>query len=791
MVTVSSRQQEPRNKKNRKPRSNRAFVLRIGRSIAVPIPAFFASGDIAIIASVIGVALLFPYLPAIQTLTLPKEGEVSKETIIAPFTFDIRKSKEELDAERLFAMDNVLYVLNHHTDVQGAVRGKFAALKADILKSARRKSSANDSDLSVINSSLSREFSENAIATMINRPYIINIAASLADNILDRGMISVLIAESPEKITEFNARYNIRFEKTLVYPRLFVALMRDSTETEVRHNSFFVKPMAIEQAVGDLKNKRQLDNSALETIYEVLDAYLVPNIVPNEVEYNRRQQQASENVMPTKGKVIGDSEILRKHQVITAEIIQKIYSLHLEQEKLNQSGATRKILVGNAGRLCFAVLPLLFFAAYVRRFHVRILSSLRHVWALASLFIAQIVLIRLALLFVPRFFEPGSDTYILVNILVPTALAPMLAAILFGLEMSIAVSIITALYFGTVLGFDLQISLIALMSGIVSGYATHDIRYRWDFFKAIPPIVGMYWVMILILQTISFHIEPIAIVQDFGLAVINVIVAVFLVMMLTPMFESIFDITTDMTLIELSDMNHPIFKRLSIEASGTYNHSILVGNLAESAAEKIGANALLARVASYYHDIGKIDKSEYFIENHTTDRDRHDKLSPNMSALIISSHVKEGAEMARTYKLPRVIRDAILQHHGTTTVSFFFEKARDLDPHKQVQERDYRYPGPVPQTRENAIIMLADAVEAASRSMKTTSPRLQRELVKKIIREKFMSSQLDQSDLTLRDLDEIVEGFMPILQGIFHTRIEYPQAANLEKESIDDEPKRV
>ena len=222
-------------------------------------------------------------------------------------------------------------------------------------------------------------------------------------------------------------------------------------------------------------------------------------------------------------------------------------------------------------------------------------------------------------------------------------------------------------------------------------------------------------------------------------------------------------------------MNNPILKRLSIEAAGTYNHSVLVGNLAESAAQRIGANPLLARVASYYHDIGKIEKADYFVENClTVDRSRHTKLAPSMSALIICSHVKDGVELARKHRIPKVIQDIIMQHHGTSTISFFYEKALEQDQHKQVQPEDFAYSGPIPQTREAAIIMLADSVEAASRSLGTSSPKLLRELVKKIIRDKFISSQLDQSDLTLRDLDEIIEGFMPVLQGIFHSRVEYP-----------------
>jgi putative nucleotidyltransferase with HDIG domain len=332
-----------------------------------------------------------------------------------------------------------------------------------------------------------------------------------------------------------------------------------------------------------------------------------------------------------------------------------------------------------------------------------------------------------------------------------------------------------SIFFGSVLGFNQFFFMYALLSGIITGFTARNIRYRWHFFKAIPPVVLICIIIITLWHLIGFKLSVFSLFINYSLALISVIVAIFLAMMLTPIFEHLFDITTDMTLVELSDLNHPVLKRLSIEAAGTYNHCVLVGNLAESAAQRIGANPLFARVASYYHDIGKIEKADYFVENClTVDRSRHSKLAPSMSALIICSHVKDGVELAKKYRVPKSIQDVIMQHHGTSMVSFFYEKALEQDPHKQVQEQEYRYGGPVPQTRESAIIMLADSVEAASRSLGTSSPKLLRELVKKIIRDKFLSSQLDQSDLTLRDLDEIVEGFMPILQGIFHSRIEYP-----------------
>jgi len=418
------------------------------------------------------------------------------------------------------------------------------------------------------------------------------------------------------------------------------------------------------------------------------------------------------------------------------------------------------------------IVVLCFLAVYVRRYQWKAVGTTRRAVAVATIVVFQAAIIRLALLIAPRLFESAGDAGPLVlEYVVPTSVGAMLAAILFDMRTSFIVALFTSVLFGVSLGFNFQFFLLALVTGLAAGSLAKTFRYRWDFIKAIPWVSLVYAALILILQALLSQFSWSAYLQDLAIAVVNCIAAVFLVMVSAMLFESVFDIATDMTLIELSDMNNPVLKRLSIEAAGTYNHCVLVGNLAESAAEKIGANSLRARVASYYHDIGKIEKADYFIENASAnDKSRHARLTPNMSALIISSHVKDGVELAKRYKLPRVIRDAIMQHHGTSTVSYFYEKARQLDPHNQVREDDFRYPGPLPQTRENAIIMLADAVEAASRSLATSSPKLLRDLVRKIIRDKFASGQLDQCDLTLRDLDQIVDGFMPILQGIFHTR---------------------
>jgi putative nucleotidyltransferase with HDIG domain len=260
-----------------------------------------------------------------------------------------------------------------------------------------------------------------------------------------------------------------------------------------------------------------------------------------------------------------------------------------------------------------------------------------------------------------------------------------------------------------------------------------------------------------------------------GLANIIIVSAVM------PLLEAAFKLTTDMKLLELSDQNHPLLRQLVVRAPGTYHHSLIVGNLAEEAAEAVKANPLLIRVGAYFHDVGKIVKPEYFIENQGQ-LNRHDKLSPSMSALILISHVKEGLEMARSHKLPKEICDLICQHHGTSLIRYFFEKAKEQEAEgSDIHEEVYRYPGPRPQTREAGILLLADMVEAASRSQADPSPARLAGLVERLVQMAFTDGQLDDCDLTLRHLSQIREAFLRVLAGIYHHRIIYPEKSSSER----------
>ncbi len=271
---------------------------------------------------------------------------------------------------------------------------------------------------------------------------------------------------------------------------------------------------------------------------------------------------------------------------------------------------------------------------------------------------------------------------------------------------------------------------------------------------------------------------------------INALASVIISMGLFPLFESIFKILTEDRLLELSDLNLPIMKKLLIEAPGTYNHSILIANLAETASLAIGANSLLARVGGYYHDVGKLENAEYFIENHTGSGDKHKEIKPSISSSIIKSHIPYGIELGRRLKLPKEVIDIIQEHHGTTTISYFYSKALDAKIGEKLNKDDliskYRYEGPQPSSKEAAIIMLADIAEAAARSLKKPSYSRLEIIVRELINDRFLDGQLDHCPLTLIDLNEIANSFLHVLSAMYHTRIKYPDKKKVKEQENED-----
>jgi len=366
------------------------------------------------------------------------------------------------------------------------------------------------------------------------------------------------------------------------------------------------------------------------------------------------------------------------------------------------------------------------------------------------------------------------------SIVTPIVLAATLAAVILGAEGAVLGSLVTALAVGLAAENNFALATALAAGGVTAGLVAEGVRRRSGPVK-VGAIAGLVVAAVMVAGDLVHGVgldEPRLLAEPaawgLGASLLGGIVAAGIL----PLLEHVFGVTTDMVLFEIGDQNHPLLRRLLLEAPGTYQHSLVVGTLAEAGAEAVGANALLARVGSYFHDVGKILKPEYYVENVSARRSRHDRLSPAMSALVIVAHVKDGVAMAHAYGLPRAIVGIVEQHHGTTLVAYFYRAAQEqAGGDMEVDESAFRYPGPRPRSREAAIVLLADAVEAASRALEEPSPSRIEWLVREMIMKRLLEGQFDDCGLRLADLERVREAFVRVLISLFHVRVQYPGGA--------------
>lgn len=358
--------------------------------------------------------------------------------------------------------------------------------------------------------------------------------------------------------------------------------------------------------------------------------------------------------------------------------------------------------------------------------------------------------------------------------LVPLSCVPMLMTLLIGQRVALTINVINSALIGAVVGFKPEIIILAVINAVIGTIILKKMQQRNDILYS-----SIYMAVINIMFTFSSGFllsnNVLDVAKNAAFAFISSCISGVLTIGFLPFFESTFDIVTTIKLLELSNPNNPLLRKILLEAPGTYHHSVLVGNLAEVAAEAVGGNPVLARVGAYYHDAGKIKRPYFFKENQLGGENPHNKITPNLSTLIITSHVKDGLELAKEYKIPKEIQDIITQHHGTSLVKYFYLTVKNAseDP-DSIKEEDFRYPGPIPNSKESAIIMLADGVEAAVRSISNPTKGKIEEMVNNIIKGRLAEGQLDDCDLTLKDLNKIRKSFLKVLSGIYHQRIEYP-----------------
>jgi len=432
-------------------------------------------------------------------------------------------------------------------------------------------------------------------------------------------------------------------------------------------------------------------------------------------------------------------------------------------KSLQDMGLLKTSLISDLGTLLGLTLSVLAIilvsVVYLREFQKKIYkSNLR-------LFLISIIL--LTILAVSKGLAPVSPTF-----MIPVAAAAMVTTILLNYEVGIMMAILSSLLISLAIGSDGQFIFMATISSLAGVYLTAHTSYRSDLTKA------GFWLMLVmgvlsLVVSLSGGVTSIQLAFNVGWGVVGGFFATMLTIAGTQFLEYAFNLTTDMRLLELASPSQPLLRELMTNAPGTYNHSIISGNLAESAAEKVGANPLLTRVGAYYHDIGKIRRPYFFVENQYGDNP-HDKTKPNLSSLIITAHVKEGVELAIKNRLPKEIVKIINQHHGTGLVSYFYNQAKTNNDKEEVSEVDFRYPGEKPVSREAALVMLADSSEAAVRTISKPSPKKIEQMVKNIIQAKLDDHQLDQCDLTLGDIEIIGQIYTHTLTTMYHSRIEYP-----------------
>ncbi len=469
--------------------------------------------------------------------------------------------------------------------------------------------------------------------------------------------------------------------------------------------------------------------------------------------------QAQGVVPSTVGFVKKDELIVDANQRVTRDALLKLRSLaNLEEARRSRT----EFLYPPVARMLLMLLFIAVFATYLR---MELPAVYRDNSMLAMFTLLTAVVLGSAELLVNQF---GLSEFT-----VPLALAPLVIASLLEKRPALVFTLMLSVVAMSVSELRGSFVPVAMMGGVVAVYSVSRLRHRWHFARAFFTIALAHVAAILAWDLARVTALE-ALLRDLLWGSANAFLSVSLAFLLLPPVEQLFGLTSDITLLELSDLNRPLLKRMQLEAPGTYHHSMVVGSLAEAGAESIGANSLLVRVQAYYHDIGKLAKPEYYAENEpATTRSRHERLTPSMSTLVVKSHISEGLEMARRQRLPRAVQNAIPEHHGTMVMAFFYHKALETDPIARAE--DFSYPGPKPRSAETAILMLADGVEGASRALAEPTPSRIRGLVTRILEERVQQGQLDECGLTLQDLARIRESFVPVLTAIFHVRAPYPE----------------
>ncbi len=697
-----------------------------------------------------------------------KAGEISKKTIIARKSFRYINIKKTNDTLKL-KLKNIPDVYIYYPEIKAVLERKIikAFKKAGSFDRTHAKNNVNEKiSGNIFNSELSIKLNNNLINEFYFLNYnknIKNYILKIVDDVYKKGIISGHSIQNKKIEIKNIVTNNSRLIK---YPQFFFTLKK------VKNFSYYYTQKYLSFLPSYMRND----------IYVFVSAVAKPNIIYSKSLTIRKIEDAKKEIHPIYKHVIKGMLLINAGQLITKS---KALEINTYEDKF--------ILKNNIPSLIglFFVVAILLSVSYlfpykfIRKFRTSL--DFKNVVFSLIILIISVLAIKIGIIFADAFsnyfpFINKQDIYYLI----PFVFGPMLIRIILNSEVSIVFiavfSILTAIIFKNNIFFMIY----AFSGSFIASYEVFDFS-SWGRVIRSGIVTGIANIcMVIAFSLVSLNLLNIQNVYSIFFAFSSGVLSSIIVIGLIPVFERVFKYTTDFKLLELSSSNHPLLRQLSLIAPGTYQHSIMVATLAESAADATVANPLLARVASLYHDIGKINKPNYFIENINNKDNPHDKLSPTMSSLIIASHVKDGYELAKKYDLGDKVANIIAQHHGNSMIGAFYEKALKESKNENLSKESFRYIGKKPQTKEAGIIMLADSVEAISRTLENISPSRLELMVEKTVNRIYNDGQLDECELTLKDLYNIKKAFVKVLNSIFHQRIPYAGRANIEETEKND-----
>ncbi len=703
--------------------------------------------------------------------------------LTAPFTFAINKTSDELEQERQGIQEKTPPIFRVDSSVPITVQTRIDSIYRDMhsvlesytdWQSSKRESASSAYDDSVL---FARELNSSSLdLTEASWKELLESYDHVQQSHLAPGQfIGVSVKQQLEFLIDQLMDQGIinRNKSSLNTGKITIRNTLESTEQSV--DLARVRDLKEANEFMQFRLNRLFSEQHTRLAMEMYNKVIIPNYKYSVEDTQARLKEALSTISETKGAIAQGQVIIRRGDLVTPERTNILQSL---AETRSQNASQIEKWVRFAGQVIIIIAITFVFFMYIYLYRRTIISNN------ALFFLVFLIMGLVSFASGIINFLDIADPYI-----IPIAIAPIVLTIIFDSRMGLFSAITLASLLGLVNDNSFQFMVATFTACSLGVFSVRDIKDRSQFFFTTPGIVLITYLLVIG----SFNVATLSGWDIFASDAMYIAISSVFILFTYPiilLFEKLFGITTDFTLIELGDTNQPLLKELMNKAPGTFHHSLQVANLSEAAASAIGANSLLCRVGALYHDIGKMVKPEYFVENQSKGINEHDKLKPQMSAMVIKAHVSEGVKMAEEADLPPVIIDFIKTHHGTSVIRYFYEKAKEDEELKSMlQEDQFRYEGPLPSTKETGILLLADGIEAASRAMKNPTYSKLENLVNRMVDNRVTEGQLSHCPLTFRHLQIIKETFMNILVGVYHNRVEYPEDKEREKAEAEAKAK--